>query len=65
MNDDNLTLFLVILCSFVCWVFGIGMGKDMGKTQHTTQPVKPSITISTTNVDGVVVSDTTYTYTFE
>ena len=53
----------VLIVTLVSLLFGMGvfMGWDSRTEHQTTQPVKPSITI--TNVDGVV--DTTYTYTFE
>jgi hypothetical protein len=60
MNDFAGSILIVAVVVLI-WIFGIHIGMDMNKTHHTTQPVKPSITI--TNVDGVV--DTTYTYTFE
>ena len=61
MNDLAESILIVCVVFLILGIFGIHVGMDMNKTHHTTQPLKPSITI--TNVDGVV--DTTYTYTFE
>lgn len=59
--EDFLDSALIAVLVVVILGVGVFMGWDSRTEHRTTQPVKPSITI--TNVDGVV--DTTYTYTFE